>query len=98
MTGNRRVSYKRGAAVLGTTMVIAKLIGAVYKLPLLNILGTRAQRLSVTYQIYGVLLAASTRVSPYALAPVSAALPKTGRVSPAPVFCRAAGFGAWASY
>jgi stage V sporulation protein B len=76
MPGYRKISYKRGAAVLGATTVAAKLIGAVYKLPLLNILGDAGTaHFQVTYQIYAVLLAVSTTGIPVALSRlVSAAL------------------------
>lgn len=76
MSVYRRTSYKRSAAVLGVTMVTAKLIGAVYKLPLLNILGDAGTtHFQVTYQIYAVLLAISTTGIPVALSSlVSSAL------------------------
>jgi stage V sporulation protein B len=76
ISGYSKINYKRGAAVLGATTVAAKLIGAVYKLPLLNILGDAGTaHFQVTYQIYAVLLAVSTTGIPVALSRlVSAAL------------------------
>lgn len=77
---SRRQSYIRGAAILSATMVIAKIISAVFRLPVNNILGDAgAGHFAVTYQIYAVLLAVSTSGIPVALSRLISAAASTGR-------------------
>lgn len=77
---SRRQSYIRGATILSATAVLVKIIGFVYKIPLLNILGDAgASYFQVPYQIYAVLLAVSTTGIPVALARLISAASATGR-------------------
>ena len=64
----KKQNYIEGAAVLAATVIITKLIGAVYKIPLYNLLGDRGTtHFQMTYYIYSVLLSVSTAGLPVAL-------------------------------
>lgn len=57
----RKQSFLGGATILASAVAIVKLIGAVYKLPLNNILGEAGKTyFQSAYEIYNVLLTAST--------------------------------------
>lgn len=62
-------NYLHGAAILTVSVVIIKLLGAIYKIPLGNILGDEGYtHFMVAYNIYNVLLTLSTAGLPIALA------------------------------
>lgn len=64
----KKQSFLGGAAILAAAVVVVKIIGAIYKLPLGNILGTKGfTYFSVSYDIYNVLLTVSTAGLPLAL-------------------------------
>lgn len=61
-------SFLGGAAILAAAVFIVKLIGAVYKIPLGNILGSEGNTyFTVAYNIYNVLLTISTAGLPLAI-------------------------------
>lgn len=68
MATEKKQSFLGGAAVLAAGIVIVKIIGAVFKIPLLNILGeTGAADFNNAYNIYAALLTISTAGLPVAL-------------------------------
>ena len=70
----------KGAAILAATVVIVKLIGAVYKIPLYNMLGDEGtSHFLVTYTIYNLLLTISTAGIPVALSRLISAAAATER-------------------
>ncbi len=68
MSNTKNQNYLQGAAVLAVSVVIIKILGAIYKIPLYNILGTSGTTdFNVAYNIYNVLLTLSTAGLPVAL-------------------------------
>ena len=68
MATEKKQSFLGGAAVLAAGIVIVKIIGAVFKIPLLNILGeTGAADFNNAYNIFALLLNLSTAGLPVAL-------------------------------
>ena len=68
MATEKKQSFLGGAAILAAGIVIVKIIGAVFKIPLLNILGeTGAADFNNAYNIYAMLLTLSTAGLPVAL-------------------------------
>ena len=64
----KKSTFFGGVATLATGVVIVKLIGALYKIPLANILGeTGFSYFNTAYNIYNVLLMISTAGLPVAL-------------------------------
>ncbi|WP_409969725.1 polysaccharide biosynthesis protein [Bengtsoniella intestinalis] len=73
-------SFLGGAAVLATAVVIVKLIGAVYKIPLGNILGSEGNAyFNVAYNIYNVLLIACIAGFPLAVSKLTSQAVAMGR-------------------
>ena len=73
-------SYLTGAAILAATIVITKIIGAIYKIPLYNLLGDEGSaHFTSAYTIYNLLLTISTAGSPVALSRLISAARATGR-------------------
>ena len=67
-TPAKKQSFLGGAAILTAAVVIVKLIGAAYKIPLSNILGSAGQTyFDTAYQIYNFLLTFSTAGLPPAI-------------------------------
>lgn len=65
---NRRQSFISGAAILGFAVLLTKLIGALYKIPLGNLLDSDGMaHFYVAYNIYSLLLTLSTAGLPLAL-------------------------------
>ncbi|MBQ3403869.1 MAG: polysaccharide biosynthesis protein, partial [Oscillospiraceae bacterium] len=61
-------NYIKGASVLAATVAITKVIGAIYKIPLYNLLGDEGTaHFQVIYVIYNLLLTISTAGIPVAL-------------------------------
>ena len=57
----KKQSFLGGAAILASAVVIVKLIGAVYKIPLGNIIGDEGKaHFTVAYNIYNLLLTVSS--------------------------------------
>ncbi|MGI6013382.1 MAG: putative polysaccharide biosynthesis protein [Oscillospiraceae bacterium] len=68
MSKSSSQNYLHGAAILAASVVIIKILGAVYKIPLGNILGDEGYtHFMVAYNIYNVLLTISTAGLPIAL-------------------------------
>ena len=68
MSETKKQSYLKGAAILASTVIIAKIIGAVFKIPLYNLLGdSGTTNFALTYSIYALLLTISTSGIPVAL-------------------------------
>jgi stage V sporulation protein B len=66
-------------AILGSTAILVKIIGAIYKLPLYNILDNEgAAHFQVAYQVYSLLLAISLSGIPVALSRLVSAARATG--------------------
>lgn len=64
----KKQNYLHGAAILAAGVVIIKILGAIYKIPLGNILGdTGMSHFLVSYNIYGVFLTLATAGLPVAL-------------------------------
>ena len=67
MSKQKKQSFLGGAAILTAAVVIVKLIGAVYKLPLNNILGSVGKTyFDTAYLIYNFLMIFSTAGLPLA--------------------------------
>ena len=67
-TPAKKQSFLGGAAILAAAVVVVKIIGAVYKLPLNNILGGAGKTyFDTAYRIYNFLLTFSTAGLPLAI-------------------------------
>ena len=74
-------SFVQGTAILAATVVIVKLIGAVYKIPLYNILDDEATTYhGIAYMVYSLLLTISTSGVPTAIARMISAASSTGKL------------------
>lgn len=72
----------QGAAILAATAAIIKVMGAIYKIPLGNILGDEGfAYFNVAYSIYAVLLSLSSAGLPVALSRMIAASSATGNLN-----------------
>ena len=68
MAERKKESFVTGAAILTASTVIVKILGAVFKIPLSNIIGKSAMGdFGVAYNIYALLLTLSTAGLPVAL-------------------------------
>ena len=68
MADMKKQNFLHGAAILTVSAVIIKILGAIYKIPLYNILGTQGTAdFNYTYNIYNVLLMFSTAGLPVAV-------------------------------
>jgi stage V sporulation protein B len=75
----KKQNYLRGVAILGSTAILVKVIGAIYKLPLYNILDNEgAAHFQVAYQVYTLLLAISLSGIPVAISRLVSAARATG--------------------
>lgn len=64
----KKQSYLGGAAILAATVALTKVIGAIYKIPLYNILGDEGTaHFQVMYTIYNLILTIATAGIPVAL-------------------------------
>ena len=62
------MGFLGGAALLTAAVAVSKLLGALYKIPLGNLLGSRGMGcFQVAYNVYGVLLTLSTAGLPLAM-------------------------------
>lgn len=82
MAEQRKQSFVQGAAVLAAAVLIVKIIGAIYKIPLGNILGDEGMaHFGVAYNIYTLLLTVSTAGLPVALSRLISEADALGRVN-----------------
>lgn len=80
MSASKNQNYLHGAAILAVSVVIIKILGAIYKIPLGNILGDEGYgHFTVAYNIYNVLLALSTAGLPIAVAKMISEANNLGR-------------------
>ena len=80
MATEKKQSFFGGAAVLAVGVVIVKIIGALFKIPLANILGeTGNADFNNAYNIYAVLLTISTAGLPVALSKMISEAKTLGR-------------------
>jgi len=82
-------SFLGGAAVLGAAVILVKIIGAVYKIPLNNILGDEGVTyFNAAYKIYAFLLSLSTAGLPVALSKMVAESRALGKYNQSRKFLR----------
>lgn len=61
-------TFVRGAAILGVSGIVCKILGAVYRIPLTNLIGVEAMGIySKAYMIYALLLVFTTSAIPAAV-------------------------------
>ncbi len=78
MSEKKKSSFFGGAAVLAAGIVIVKIIGAVYKIPIVNVLGSSYADFQNAYYIYALLLTISTAGLPVALSKMVASADALG--------------------
>ena len=79
MSEQKKQSFLHGAALLALANAMVKLIGALYKLPLNGIIGTKGfAYFNTAYEIYAVLLMASTAGLPVAMSRMISAANSVG--------------------
>ena len=77
---SKKPSFLGGAAILAAAVAIVKLIGAVYKIPLGNIIGDEGKaHFTVAYNIYNLLLTISTAGLPLAISKLTSEAHALGR-------------------
>ncbi len=77
---SKKQSFMGGAAILASAVAIVKIIGAVYKIPFGNIVGSQGQTyFNVAYNIYNVLLTVSTAGLPLAISKLTSQAHAQGR-------------------
>ena len=80
MADRKKESFVTGAAVLTASTIIIKILGAVFKIPLSNIIGKSAMGdFGVAYNIYALLLTLSTAGLPVALSRMVSVADALGR-------------------
>lgn len=80
MSEPKKQNYLHGATILAAGVVIMKILGAIYKIPLVNILGdTGYGYFMAAYIVYNVLLTISTAGLPVALSRMIAEANTVGR-------------------
>ena len=80
MSNQKKQSFLGGAAILASAVAIVKVIGAVYKIPFGNIVGSQGQTyFNVAYNIYNVLLTISTAGLPLAISKLTSQAHAQGR-------------------
>ena len=78
MPERKKNSFLGGAAVLAAGIVIVKILGAIYKIPIVNVLGSSYADFQNAYYIYALLLTISTAGLPVALSKMVAAADARG--------------------
>ena len=79
-TPKKKQSFLQGAALLASAVVIVKIIGALYKIPLANIIDDAGfGYFNNAYDIYSVLLMISTAGLPVAMSRMIAEANSLGR-------------------
>ena len=80
MSGSRRQNYMHGAAILTVGVIIMKLLGFIYKIPLGNILGDEGYSMFMgAYNIYFIFFTLATAGLPVALSRLVAEADANGR-------------------
>ena len=80
MSDSKKQNYLHGAAILTFGVVIIKILGAIYKIPMGNILGDEGfGYFNTAYNVYNVLLTIATAGFPVALARMISAANALGR-------------------
>lgn len=79
MAKERKNSFLGGMATMAAALVVVKIIGAVYKIPIGNILGDNYRQFNNAYDIYTVLINISIAGFPVALSKMVAANHALGR-------------------
>jgi stage V sporulation protein B len=80
LADSTKQSYIRGAAILAVTAVIVKIISALFRIPLYNIIDNETiGHFQVTYNIYTLLLAVSSAGIPVALSRLVSSAAATGK-------------------
>ena len=80
MSKQKKQSFLGGAAVLASAVAIVKVIGAIYKIPLGNIIGDEGKaHFTVAYNIYNLLLTISTAGLPLAISKLTSEAHALGR-------------------
>lgn len=77
----QKKSFFGGAAILAAGIVIVKIISAVYKIPLVNILGEGYQDFTNGYYVYNILLTISTAGFPVAVSKMVSEANTLGRLN-----------------
>ncbi len=82
MSEQKKQSFVQGAALLAAAVFIVKILGALYKIPLGNILGDEGTaHFAVAYNIYSLLLTLSTAGLPVALSRMISASNALGKMN-----------------
>lgn len=80
MSEEKRQSFMRGAAILAAAQILSKVVSAIFKVPVLSLLGNEGSGyFQVAYQVYTLLLAISTVGIPVALSRQISAAAATGQ-------------------
>lgn len=80
MSETKRQNYLKGAAILAATNILVKLITALYKIPLFNLLGDEGTgHFQVAFNLYMLLLTISTVGIPVALSRLISEASSTGK-------------------
>ena len=78
--GQKQNTFFGGAAILAVGILVVKLIGMFYKIPLVNIIGEQGTAdFNNAYNIYAVLLTISTAGLPVAVSKLVSVANATGR-------------------
>lgn len=81
MAKTQRQNYMHGAAILAVGVIIMKVLGAIYKIPLGNILGDEGYSMFIgAYSIYNIFFTLATAGLPVALSRLVAEADANGRV------------------
>jgi len=81
MAGSRKQNYMHGAAILTVGVIIMKVLGAIYKVPLGNILGDEGYSMFMgAYSIYNIFFTLATAGLPVALSRLVAEADANGRI------------------
>ena len=84
MAESSKQNYLKGAAILAATVALTKAIGAIYKIPLLNLLGDEGSaHFTIMYNIYNLLLTIATAGVPLAISRLISSSRALGRYNQA---------------
>lgn len=77
---SKKQSFLGGAAILAGAVAVVKIIGAIYRIPINNILGSEGKTyFNIAYNIYNVLLTISTAGLPLAISKLTSQAHALGR-------------------
>ena len=80
MAGSKKQNFLHGAVILTAGLAVIKVLGAIYKIPIANILGKEGYGMFLAaYNVYNVFYTASTAGVPVAMARLIAAADANGR-------------------